>query len=227
MRFLHESGVLHRDLKSGNVLVDGEGRCKIADFGLSTFRDMTATQTAGVRATPAWTAPEVMTGAKFAASSDVYSFGVICWEVFQGQVPWQGVPLIALITTVGIQGQRLPVPESCPVAVGGMLQQCFGPADARPTFSEIYNQLSPCLVQQVCADQRRREGCSEAFICPISASVMEDPVICCDGFSYERASIEHWLAMSDRSPMTNLPLEFTDLTPNRNLRAAIEAWQQV
>jgi serine/threonine protein kinase len=88
MRFLHESGVLHRDLKSGNVLVDGEGRCKIADFGLSTFRDMTATQTAGVLATLAWTAPEVMTGAAgFSAASDVYSFGVICWEVFSGAVP--------------------------------------------------------------------------------------------------------------------------------------------
>jgi serine/threonine protein kinase len=222
MRFLHESGVLHRDLTSRNVLVDGEGRCKIADFGLSTFRDMTATQTAGVQATPAWTAPEVMTGAaRFSAASDVYSFGVICWEVFSGAVPWQDVfhPMV-LLNAVGIQGQRLPVPENCPVAVGELLQHCFGVADARPTFRAIYTQLAGWLTEQVGADQQ----VVAAFLCPISTEVMVDPVICCDGFSYERTNIEQWLAMSDHSPMTNLPLDHLVLVPNHNLRAAIQAW---
>jgi hypothetical protein len=88
----------------------------------------------------------------------------------------------------------------------------------------MYAQLAGWLAEQVVADQRRREGCSAAFICPISSEVMADPVICCDGFSYERACIEQWLAMSDRSPMTNLPLADRALVPNLNLRAAIEAW---
>jgi len=60
MRFLHSSRVVHRDLKSSNVLIDVGGRAKISDFGLSRTRDASMSHVTGVVGTVAWTAPEVL-----------------------------------------------------------------------------------------------------------------------------------------------------------------------
>lgn len=61
----------------------------------------------------------------------------------------------------------------------------------------------------------------DVFVCPITLAIMTDPVICADGFSYERAAIQKWLAFHATSPLTNLRLHSTDLVPNRNLKLAI------
>ena len=60
MQFLHSRGLFHRDLKSANVLVDGAGRCKVTDFGLSKFRDLSKSHMTGIIGTVAWTAPEIL-----------------------------------------------------------------------------------------------------------------------------------------------------------------------
>lgn len=66
----------------------------------------------------------------------------------------------------------------------------------------------------------------DEFLCPISREVMRDPVIAADGYSYERESIEGWIkGKTKTSPMTNLPLLTTLLTPNRSLKMAITRWQ--
>lgn len=63
------------------------------------------------------------------------------------------------------------------------------------------------------------------FVCPITQDVMEDPVFATDGFTYERNAIAGWLAGHNTSPMTNLPLNRAELTPNLALRSAIRDWQ--
>lgn len=76
---------------------------------------------------------------------------------------------------------------------------------------------------------KARESGSEApdeFLCPITRELMEDPVIAADGYSYERVSIESWIRGKNKtSPMTNLPLQTTMLTPNRSLKSAISRWK--
>nr|XP_057938183.1 WD repeat, SAM and U-box domain-containing protein 1-like [Doryrhamphus excisus] len=68
--------------------------------------------------------------------------------------------------------------------------------------------------------------CPDEFACPITRELMKDPVIAADGFSYERESIESWIRGKNRSsPMTNLPLQTTLLTPNRALKMAISRWR--
>ena len=62
MKYLHSSRIIHRDLKSLNVLVDGGGRGRICDFGLSSTRPQAASHVTGVVGTVAWTAPEVLKG---------------------------------------------------------------------------------------------------------------------------------------------------------------------
>jgi len=66
----------------------------------------------------------------------------------------------------------------------------------------------------------------QAFIDPISHDVMIDPVVAADGHSYERRSLENWMKLSDRSPLTNLPLVHTDFVPNHALRSQIEAFSR-
>ncbi|XP_035531878.1 WD repeat, SAM and U-box domain-containing protein 1-like [Morone saxatilis] len=76
---------------------------------------------------------------------------------------------------------------------------------------------------------KAEESGSEApdeFLCPITRELMKDPVIAADGYSYERESIENWIrGKSKTSPMTNLPLQTTLLTPNRSLKTAITRWK--
>ncbi|XP_076852475.1 WD repeat, SAM and U-box domain-containing protein 1 [Brachyhypopomus gauderio] len=69
------------------------------------------------------------------------------------------------------------------------------------------------------------DGVPDEYLCPITHEVMKDPVIAADGYSYEREAIESWISTKSRtSPMTNLPLHTTLLTPNRTLKMAIFRW---
>ncbi|KAJ8352244.1 hypothetical protein SKAU_G00237200 [Synaphobranchus kaupii] len=69
-------------------------------------------------------------------------------------------------------------------------------------------------------------GVPDEFLCPITREVMKDPVIAADGFSYEREAIESWINSKNRSsPLTNLPLQTTVVTPNRTLKMAIGRWK--
>jgi len=65
----------------------------------------------------------------------------------------------------------------------------------------------------------------EEYICPISKEIMTDPVILCDGFTFEKHVIAKWLADNNTSPLTNLPLTSKALIPNIALRKAIETWK--
>lgn len=64
------------------------------------------------------------------------------------------------------------------------------------------------------------------FVCPITQEVMTAPVVCADGFSYEREAIMAWLRTKNTSPMTNAQLPHKQLTPNHVLRSAIAEWQE-
>ena len=66
----------------------------------------------------------------------------------------------------------------------------------------------------------------ESFCCPITHDLMEDPVQCSDGRTYDRSAITRWLQNHDTSPMTNLPLETRALIPNLALKDAIEDWKR-
>jgi serine/threonine protein kinase len=147
MKFLHNSKILHRDLKSANVLIDGEGRCKIADFGLPTFKAI-ATQTPG-RAASAWTDPEVIKGSKsHSEASDMYSYGVVVWEVFSGEIPWDRLPLTAIVSLTVDQGRHLENRETFPSTVKGFLDSSFQEWEQRPAFSSAFELFRDLLNDQ-------------------------------------------------------------------------------
>ncbi|CAN0388114.1 unnamed protein product, partial [Ascophyllum nodosum] len=93
--FLHSKSTVHGDLKSPNVLFDGAGRAKIADFGTSIWMRhasstglVTHKTKASIHMSFAWAAPEVLDAGTPSFASDVYSFGVVVWEILSRGKPW-------------------------------------------------------------------------------------------------------------------------------------------
>ncbi|XP_041638421.1 protein kinase C delta type-like isoform X4 [Cheilinus undulatus] len=90
LQFLHSKGIIYRDLKLDNVMLDKDGHIKIADFGMckeNVFGDARATTFCG---TPDYIAPEILLGQKYTFSVDWWSFGVLVYEMLIGQSPFQG-----------------------------------------------------------------------------------------------------------------------------------------
>ncbi|KAF5832646.1 serine/threonine protein kinase, partial [Dunaliella salina] len=146
MAYLHANGVVHRDLKTGNVLLDGQNRALVADLGLAkTKLEGSCLSTRNACAgTPAFMAPEQFEGRRTNEKVDQYAFGVLLWELLTGQRPWQELDHpMQIIFVVGVQCQRLPIPGECPAAMADMLHACWDEVpEGRPSFSVIEQQIA-------------------------------------------------------------------------------------
>jgi len=147
MRYLHQMNMLHRNLKSSNILMDGHRKARIGDFGLSSSASSLQSRLLPIYSSDdddcgiAWIAPELfICEENISSSSDVYSFGVVLWELFSGQIPWHGMSC-AGITSVVTSGKRLAIAPHWPCPIKSLLIQCFQPPKYRPKFDDIYRIL--------------------------------------------------------------------------------------
>jgi eukaryotic-like serine/threonine-protein kinase len=90
LRFAHRHGIVHRDIKPHNVLVDGEGRAKVADFGIARAGASQMTEAGSIVGTAQYLSPEQARGAPVDNRSDLYSMGVVLFELLTGRVPFTG-----------------------------------------------------------------------------------------------------------------------------------------
>ena len=98
LAFAHEHGLVHRDVKPQNVLLNGDGRAKVTDFGIARSLDVErgVTQTGTVLGTSNYIAPEQASGQPVDAHTDVYSLGVVLYELLTGDVPFPGESFVAV-----------------------------------------------------------------------------------------------------------------------------------
>jgi serine/threonine protein kinase len=136
----HNPSVIHRDLKSQNILLDDKMRTKIADFGLSKFRDVGKTMS--ICGSPLWVAPEVLRGEKYGCPCDVYSFSIIVWEALAWGEPYPHLGSSDIMNGVACGNLRPNVPEGTPFSLATLLEECWmKKQDSRPTFNEIVTRL--------------------------------------------------------------------------------------
>eukprot|EP00727_Mastigamoeba_balamuthi_P002697 m51a1_g12424 putative serine threonine kinase (172) ;mRNA; f:786929-787938 len=108
MTYLHLCNIVHRDLKSSNILLNKRMDVKLSDFGLAAVK--TANKTSTLCGTIAWMAPEVLSSGAYSEASDVYSFGVVMHEVLTSEVPFRGLNKVAVAREI-LEGRRPEIPR--------------------------------------------------------------------------------------------------------------------
>lgn len=141
MEYLHAQGVIHRDLKSQNLLLNDEMRVKVADFGTSCL-ETKCQATKGNKGTYRWMAPEMTKEKPYTRKVDVYSFGIVLWELTTCLLPFQGMTPVQAAYAASEKNLRPPLSSSCPPVLNNLIKKCWSANPARrPEFSYIVSVL--------------------------------------------------------------------------------------
>lgn len=140
----HRAGIVHRDVKPGNVLLTTDGRARLTDFGIaSRAGEMHLTGTGILLGSPAYIAPERARGMPGGPSSDLWAMGSTLYTVVEGTPAYEGVDALAVVTAV-VEGQRRPARLAGPLEP--LLADLLDRSEAtRPRSSEIRRRLSAVI----------------------------------------------------------------------------------
>ncbi|XP_072541935.1 mitogen-activated protein kinase kinase kinase 20 isoform X1 [Salminus brasiliensis] len=157
MHYLHAEApvkVIHRDLKSRNVVMTADRVLKICDFGASKFHSHT-THMSLVGTFP-WMAPEVIQSLPVSETCDTYSYGVVLWEMLTREIPFKGLEGLQVAWLVVEKNERLTIPSSCPASFAGLMRRCWETDPVkRPLFKEILSTL-----EAMCNDSQLSDQCN-------------------------------------------------------------------
>jgi serine/threonine-protein kinase len=153
LAFAHNHGLVHRDVKPQNVLLNRDGEVKVTDFGIarSLHVEQGVTQTGTVLGTGEYLAPEQASGKPVSPATDVYSLGVVLWELLAGDVPFVGENFVAIALRhvneppPSLRERRPDVSPRLEAAVNRALAK--DPAQRFPSMSAFAKELRACLAE--------------------------------------------------------------------------------
>lgn len=133
LAYLHDKGILHRDMKADNILLDLDGTCKISDFGISKKSDNIYGNDSSnsMQGSVFWMAPEVIQsqGQGYSAKVDIWSLGCVVLEMFAGRRPWSKEEAIGAIFKLGSLNQAPPIPDDVSMNISpealAFMYDCF------------------------------------------------------------------------------------------------------
>jgi eukaryotic-like serine/threonine-protein kinase len=161
LAFAHQHGLVHRDVKPQNVLLNGEGEAKVTDFGIARSLDVErgVTQTGTVLGTSNYLSPEQASGKPVTPATDVYSLGVVLYELLTADVPFPGENFVA----VAMKHINEPVPDilerrpDVPVRLAAAIEHALekDPSRRFASMRDFASELRACLEQLGSFDAER------------------------------------------------------------------------
>ncbi|KAL4367867.1 hypothetical protein GQ457_05G012020 [Hibiscus cannabinus] len=141
MNYLHQNNIIHRDLKTANLLMDENQVVKVADFGVARVQAHSGVMTAET-GTYRWMAPEVIEHKPYDHKADVFSFGIALWELLTGELPYSLLTPLQAAVGVVQKNLRPSIPKNTHPRLGELLERCWQQDPTqRPNFSEIVEIL--------------------------------------------------------------------------------------
>ncbi|TYG94521.1 hypothetical protein ES288_A11G194700v1 [Gossypium darwinii] len=141
MNYLHQNNIIHRDLKTANLLMDENQVVKVADFGVARVQSQSGVMTAET-GTYRWMAPEVIEHKPYDHKADVFSFGISLWEILTGELPYGLLTPLQAAVAVVQKNLRPTIPKHTHPRLRELLERCWlQDPSQRPNFSEIIDIL--------------------------------------------------------------------------------------
>jgi len=152
-RFAHRRGVIHRDFKPQNVIVDDEGRAKVTDFGIARAGTSDMTQTGSIMGTAQYLSPEQAQGHAVNQRSDLYSIGIVLYELLTGRVPFDAQSAVT-------------------IALKQVSEQPLRPSEINPTVTP---ELEAVVLRALAKDPAARFADADEFIAALEAAASRIP----------------------------------------------------
>ncbi|KAF2306315.1 hypothetical protein GH714_016408 [Hevea brasiliensis] len=155
MNYLHQNNIIHRDLKTANLLMDENEVVKVADFGVARVQTQSGVMTAET-GTYRWMAPEVIEHKPYDHKADVFSFAIVLWELLTGELPYSYLTPLQAAVGVVQKGLRPTIPKNAHPKLAELLERCWRQDPSqRPNFSEIIDILQQ-IAKEVTNDKEDR-----------------------------------------------------------------------
>ncbi|PIN19885.1 Tyrosine kinase [Handroanthus impetiginosus] len=170
LSYLHSQKIVHRDVKTGNMLLDKSHTVKIADFGVARVEASNPNDMTGETGTMAYMAPEVLNGDPYDRKCDVYSFSICLWAIYCCDMPYPDLSFSEVHSAVVHQNLRPKIPRCCPSSLANVMKRCWDAnPDKRPEMDEVVTMLEaidtsrgggmiPLDQQQGCLCFRKHRG---------------------------------------------------------------------
>ncbi|KAL5540133.1 hypothetical protein UlMin_042357 [Ulmus minor] len=159
MAYVHALGLIHRDLKSDNLLIFSDKSIKIADFGVARIEVQTEGMTPET-GTYRWMAPEMIQHRPYTQKVDVYSFGIVLWELITGMLPFQNMTAVQAAFAVVNKSVRPIIPNDCLPVLGEIMTRCWDAnPDVRPHFAEVVRMLENAETEIMTTVRKARFRC--------------------------------------------------------------------